>query len=214
MRRRHICYSGAPPIVLTYLDAKGDSSGSTGAHTYNAAFGAASANRYILVGANITNPSVVDTIGGVAAVELFRVQAGTGTTVAAWYLAHVPTGTSGNITVTSPGGGINWIGGVVVYSLISVSTPTLIDAVTGTNGITNSWPMTAKSGSVALVLLAQGTPGKVWSGGVTLDVALTFGGTGQIESASTHALIAGASITPSWNFGLAPAATSAAIVIK
>ena len=65
MRRRHICYSGAPPIVLTYLDAKGDSSGSTGAHTYNAAFGAASANRYILVGASITNPSCSKTSGDV-----------------------------------------------------------------------------------------------------------------------------------------------------
>lgn len=209
LRRRSINYSGNPSPVLTYAGTAGDSSGATGSHTYSVSFGSADPKRYILIGACILDPSVVSTIGGVAATEIYRVKkASPSSQVCAWYIAQVPTGTSGSVVVTTPGSGINWVGGIVAYSMVATN-PKLIATVTSSS-VPGSWPMATPAGAVAAVLLYTWNNG-TWSGGVTQDANATYGGVVLVNSASTHTPTTG-SISPAYATTLAN--ISAAIAFR
>lgn len=182
------------PPVLTYRDIQGDSSAHTGAHTYTCAFGPADPNRYILIGAALLGSPVMTivSIGGVAPTLLVS-RIDLSTEQAAWYIAKVPTGTSGSVVTSSPGGSTNWIGGVVCYSLIATNLIT-----TDTNStISTPGPMPVSvtgGGVVACMYNGYGTH-STWSGGVTLDAAGV--GSVTIGSASTHSNVASSqTLTP------------------
>jgi len=172
--------SGLPP-VLTYRDTQGDSSGHTGAHTYTCAFGPADPNRYILIGGALLGSPLMTivSIGGVSPGAALVSASDLATQQACWFMAKVPTGTSGSVVTSSSG--TNWIGAVVCYSLIATN-PLLIDTST-TTANPGLLPISVVGGGVVACVSNGYATTSTWSGGVTQDSG-PFGSVG-IMSAST-----------------------------
>lgn len=133
--------ASAPTITHTFLNALTPKTNQAASFTWSSqSFGAADANRWLIVTINYRGLSDEDTIstitvGGVNA-TLVKVQhnSGEGAAIAA---AKVPTGTSGDIVVTSTGG-LRRLGGGVIRAIGLRSA--IADDTAGVNGNTGDDP--------------------------------------------------------------------------
>jgi hypothetical protein len=97
LRRRSICYSGSPPLVLSYLGSDSNFDGSA----LSFSFGAASPKRYLIAAIAINSATTVTcTIGGVSATCLVTQNENFADSQTGFYIALVASGTSGTV-VTS-----------------------------------------------------------------------------------------------------------------
>lgn len=141
-------------------------------------FSAASAGRYILVGmaGQATSAAAVNTvtIGGVSASQVFAASSST-TTIAFW-IAAVPTGTSGNVT-------ISWAAqrnrcAAVIWAVTGLLSTTAVDTGSAVNSGSSplSDTVNVSAGGVCLAMAYDGGTGSrswTWSG-VTEAVDTTF----------------------------------------
>src|SRR6185437_533415 len=87
----------APPLVLTYLGSSQNTSGSGSTHP-GMNFGTPDPNRYLIAACAIVSSSSAITavdFAGVAGTKLVDVVSGFGSVRTAYWIALVPTGTSG-----------------------------------------------------------------------------------------------------------------------
>lgn len=122
----------ASAATSTWLASTFSMSGLT-TYTFAAmSFGTASADRYLIAGfiGGVTTVRTVSsvTIGGVTATELYYVA--NGATAAAFYIAAVPTGTSGDVVITWSAGYDRC--GVSLWSATGLGSTTVVDTGTST----------------------------------------------------------------------------------
>lgn len=118
LRRRSISYGGSLPAILTFLTS--DQIRASGTHTYSGvSFGTASSDRCIIVSLTsaltLADPVQAVTIGGVSATRCVVSYYYLDDRPTEIWIAQVPTGTSGNIAITPPGGG-GWFSIIGVYA--------------------------------------------------------------------------------------------------
>ena len=175
VRRRSIDYSGSPPLILAYVDNQ-QNLVSPGATHPGMNFGAANPKRYLIAAiafSSLTSITSV-TIGGVAATELVAVVSGFGNARSAFFIAAVPTGTSGDVTVNAGAGGVS---SVALYSVVNLqsATPIATDSNFGSSPLGMSLNGT-KGGIVLASAYMTGSPGASasWTGLTTVDLNLRF----------------------------------------
>src|SRR5579863_1461870 len=145
---------GKAPVTRTY-EATAATGVSGGSVTFTGvAFGAAAANRYIVValyldGSGISMTGV--TIGGITATAV--VGSGNGTMAPSIWIAAVPTGTSGNVVATSTASPGTAEYGIAVYAMYSNGSAT--PSATGTS--TASPPTATVAVPAGGVMIAVGT---------------------------------------------------------
>ena len=174
--------SAASSDLLTFLGTASFSSGGV-THTFTAIpFGDASTNRHIVVAigarAGAAGRSIVGvTVGGVAA-TLSGV-AFTDLNVMDVAVAHVPTGTSGDVVVTySSGGAIRSVIGVWAADAAVDVSSAAIDHGTST---ASAGPVTIPAGGAGVAIAIEANVGPdsyeipTFTGGVTLDESITVG---------------------------------------
>jgi len=181
VRRRSINYSGRPPLVFAYVDGVTTNDGPT--VTLN--FGAANAKRYLIaavgVGSSTSIPSI--TIGGVTAPLLIDVISPFGGVRAAYYMALVPSGTSGSVTV-----GTSLSFGVALYSVWNLINTSPVATATNSGSSPLAMSIAAQRGGLVLATAYQtGGPGPTaaWTGLTTVDINQRFSRlsfTGQFSS--------------------------------
>ena len=129
LRRRHINYSGSPLPVLTYLGSGSSTSG--GDLTFS--FGTPSPKRYLIALVGCGDGALTVTIGGVAATELVRqLWSGTSAGATGIYIALVPTGTSGIVTITNS----NSNRAAALYSATGLASASAFDTASATTKVT------------------------------------------------------------------------------
>jgi len=165
-----IMMDAAPPLVFSYVDGTTTTSGPT----VSLNFGTANAKRYLIaavgVGSAASIPSI--TIGGVTAPLLIDVISPFGSVRAAYYMASVPTGTSGSVTI-----GSSATFGVALYSVWNLQSPTPFDTATTSGASPLSMSIDAKKGGLVLATAYQtGSPGPTaaWTGLTTVDINQRF----------------------------------------
>lgn len=147
-------------------------------------FGTANTGRYILVGGagNGTNVGLAScTIGGVAA---SLVAGNSAIRRASLWLAPVPTGTSGTISITmnATSGGA----GILIWSLFP-------DPVTVDTEITNGGNLTIPTDGVGIGVAMDGSPSGSsisWSG-MTVDSSVSWTSSGTVRLSGARSLVAG-----------------------
>lgn len=124
LRRRHICYSGLRPPVLTFV-ASGVNTTSPGSTFSGVNFGAAAADRYLIAafGYNSATDALTATIGGAAATRLVGVNSPFGNARTAIFIALVPSGTSGTVVLSNGAGGNTTL---ALYSVTGLLSPTAV----------------------------------------------------------------------------------------
>lgn len=194
---RHRVIGGSPPILLDFQQV---SFTDTGPHTHaSIAFGAASANRTIIVavGAVASATPLTCTIAGNAATRI----AGGGTDNAQIFALAVPSGTSGTIDFDPDAGwGRLQMG---VWAAYNVKSITAIDTSALASDTLTSKPRGAVLAvGYALVPMAE-APGAFSATGLTIDAQPTFltslRGRALFASSLTSAITHAYSITPPAN---------------
>lgn len=164
----------APPVASPVVSYRTQSLDATDLTTYTHSsldIGTASAGRYVIVGIWQTNSTAARTassvtIGGVTATFLDRSQIATGATrfgTKEYWIANVPTGTTGNVVVT-------WSGAcqrssVDVWAVYNLKSTTLADSQADTTNLTTSTvTISIPSGGFALAFATgNSSPTYTWS---------------------------------------------------
>lgn len=172
----------ASTVAIAYQTTSGDN---TTQATYTFAsqpFGTASSNRYVLIGigaraaAARTLNSV--TIGGVTATQIRndRNTAGGNTTVTAWFIAAVPSGSTGTVVVTFSNSMARC--GIAVFSLTGLLSTTEVSGATdGTTPYDGT--LSVLSGGAVLGLLYVDVATASWTAGLTSHANTQIGASGQ-----------------------------------
>lgn len=154
--------------------------GSSSARTFSSKnFGTAYSDRYMLVGVFTSSTSLVDfssiTIGGVSASKL-GFEANGSNTKAAFWIAAVPTGTSGSLVFT-PAAGIFRMGWVL-WNLRGLASTTPSNTATDTS-LPHSQSLSVPAGGIGVAFqTAQNQSAAAWSGLTeSADSANAEGGT-------------------------------------
>ena len=184
MRRRHICYSGSPPLILTYVDNQQNTVGSGATHP-GMNFGPANPKRYLIAAIGIVSTTAITsvTIGGIAATQLVSVVSSFGNVRTAYFIAAVPTGTSGDVTVNTASGGVS---SVALYSVVNLQSPTPVATASNFGSSPLSMSLNGTNGGFILAsAYMSGSPGATaaWTGLTTVDLNKQFGGGAQQHSA-------------------------------
>jgi hypothetical protein len=175
MRRRHICYAGGPPLILTYLGSQQNTSGDGSTHP-GMNFGPANPKRYLIAAIAYSSLTAITsvTIGGVAATQLVAVVSSFQNARSAFFIAAVPTGTSGDVTVNAGSGGVS---SVALYSVINLQSPTAVATTSSFGSSPLSMSLNGTNGGFILAsAYMSGSPGvtAAWTGLTTVDLNLRF----------------------------------------
>jgi hypothetical protein len=216
-RRRSISYGGSLPAILTFLtsDRKPTTSGT---HTYSGvSFGAASSDRCIIVSltSSLTTATPVTsvTIGGVSATRCAISWYFNNTLPVEIWIAQVPTGTSGNIAITTSAGG-GWTSVIGVYaatrlkSIVPVATSIDQDFNGSTwNKVVNTSVFVPAGGfALSAARLGSGTfASSAWTGATKdFDLAEVTASEGALSGASLPVIAnTTANISTTFNGGTA-----------
>lgn len=161
------------PIVVSFLGSASDTSGGN----FNLSFGAADPNRYLVAMVGSGDGSVAVTIGGVTATPLVQQQYnGSAAGATGIYLAKVPTGTSGTVTITNA----NANRAVGLYSLINLQSVSAV-ATSSASAFTTPKPLplniNIQAGGVVLTVTyssgSGSSPSATWTG-LTPDANFSF----------------------------------------
>ena len=217
VRRRSISYGGSLPASLTFLTSSRKPT-TSGTHTYSGvSFGAASSDRCIIVSltSSLTTATPVTsvTIGGVSATRCAISWYFNNTLPVEIWIAQVPTGTSGNIAITTSAGG-GWTSVIGVYaatrlkSIVPVATSIDQDFNGSTwNKVVNTSVFVPAGGfAVSAARLGSGTYSSVAWTGATQDFALALvtASEGALSGASLSAIAnTTANISTTFNAGTA-----------
>ena len=184
-RRRSINYSGSPPLTLTYVDNQQNTVGSGATHP-GMNFGPANPKRYLIAAIGIVSSSSAITsvtIGGVTATQLVAVVSSFGSVRTAFFIAAVPTGTSGDVTVNAGSGGVS---SVALYSVVNLQSATPVATASNFGSSPLSMSLNGTNGGFILSsAYMSGSPGATaaWTGLTTVDLNKQFGGGAQQHSA-------------------------------
>ncbi len=175
MRRRHICYAGGPPLILTYLGSQQNTSGDGSTHP-GMNFGPANPKRYLIAAIAYSSLTAITsvTIGGVTATQLVAVVSSFQNARSAFFIAAVPTGTSGDVTVNAGSGGVS---SVALYSVINLQSPTAVATTSSFGSSPLSMSLNGTNGGFILAsAYMSGSPGvtAAWTGLTTVDLNLRF----------------------------------------
>jgi len=162
-----------PAVVRTFIGSNSVSGINTTSHTFAAqSIGTASADRYVVVGivvSEYTSTMLISSvsIGGVSASVLAQVRPSSNDIQVALYMANVPTGTTGDIVITTSGANIRQAA-IGVWTLTNLQSAT--PASTGTDntdtaGSAMTIAVTAPPvGSAVIAVAAQrSTTGFAWT---------------------------------------------------
>jgi len=181
---------GSPPASVTFTANASSNTTSLGYNFTSQNFGAESADRYILVGVAGQGASAAAvssvTIGGVSATQLFSASSSTATV--AFWIAAVPSGTSGTIF-------IQWAAqrsrcAAVVWALTGLQSATAIDTGSAANSGSGALSDTidVSAGGVAVAMAYDtGTGSRTWTWtGLTEVVDTTFASGRSYTGASAN----------------------------
>lgn len=177
LRRRCINYSGAAPAILTYCGSTYQGP-TAGTHTYNGvSFGPASADRAIILCALVSANVSSVTIGGISATRLARrIQSVNNTVADDIWIAAVPSGTSGSISLIGQTGTSQWISYIGVYSATRLRSLTPTDEATS-----DDWNGSSYDRVVSTSVGVQGGGFAVSSGALTGGQAMSAIWTGGTQ---------------------------------
>lgn len=174
LRRRHICYSGSKPPVLTLTDKAQNTSGGGGTFT-GLNLGAAAPDRYMVaaIGNSSATATTAVTIGGVSATQLVAVNSPFGNARTSIWIALVPTGASGNVVISNGAGGNTTI---ALYSITGLLSPSAVATSTASGTPPQSLSVAVNAlGFVICVGYSSGaTSTATWSGLTSTDVNVLF----------------------------------------
>jgi hypothetical protein len=196
-------YIGEKPAILEYLGAQGDQGGSSPWTFTSKTFGSAASDRRIIVAVFAPSTSTVNldaisgvTIGGVTATRIAAANSSNDFHQIAFYIADVPTGTSGNIVITTSGGrasmSIAWYKVTQLKSATAVAT----DFDNTTSAATLSTDVQTKKGGFVLAAAMRNGGGGSWTmTGVSENQDSPF----PVDPASGATMVAGSAVitTPS-----------------
>jgi len=141
-------------------------------------FGPADPKRYLIAAIAFSSLTAITsvTIGGVTATQLVAVVSSFNNARSAFFIAAVPTGTSGDVTVNAGAGGVS---SVALYSVINLqsATPLATDSNFGSSPLSMSLNGT-NGGFILASAYMSGSPGvsAAWTGLTTVDLNLRFAG--------------------------------------
>ena len=162
--------AAAPPLVFAYVDGTTTTSGPTVALN----FGPTNAKRYLIAAVGFTSASSLSsiTISGVTAPLLVDVISPFGSVRAAYYMASIPSGTSGSVTVGTTGEF-----GISLYSVWNLQSPTPLGTATNSGVSPLAMSIAAqKDGLVLATAYQTGAPGPTaaWTGLSAVDINQRF----------------------------------------
>jgi hypothetical protein len=173
--------SAAPPPSLVFGSAGSTMEIGSGTHTHTGlSFRTAGPTRTLIVFAGLGNGTggFVNSlsIGGVPATLVSSVNVGTGTSSQIW-VASVPSGTSGSVSLSGPSG--NWNSMVCVYAAYDLASNTPTDTSTDISfPVSTSVSVQANGIVIAGMTVFASNPGSASWSGITQDFAANYSGDG------------------------------------
>lgn len=174
----------ASPATVAFVEARGDQGGTSPWTFSGMSIGAAASDRFVIVAvyAPSTSTNAPDcitavTIAGVSATQLANVETSNGYHVYDFWGASVPTGTTGDVVVTSSSGRASM--SVAVYRAIGLqsTTPTATASDNTASADVLSAGITVQSGGFAVAMsgIQHGSATCTWGGsGMTEDADSPF----------------------------------------